>query len=353
MKISNISGFPPLQNTGGVNEKISDSIKSNIVENIIGIRQENDTPPLKKQGGSLETRANSIPKEMHYIWLGEKEIPYIAMHNIISASKKNPEYNITLWSDNPEKIKNKILNTGYSKAIFSRINIKQPNLSTKVAAAINRECTGNNFKNYAAASDIMRLAVLKDYGGIYMDVDVAMRTPLGEIKAQRQSSTGEIDCLIFQEKTERGVRFSNAVIAAPKHSKGIEKMLNAAVAPYEGVVPEMGCGKTAGRGELTKLMNDYSREGLTIDDLMWEGKRSVPLLRHLVTVSATGPGVVASYLDASGLSKNLVRNKLIDGTENFGQINAEKKSPLGEWKQGMNADGKWVLLKSSNKSSEI
>ncbi|WP_395488871.1 glycosyltransferase [Cedecea davisae] len=275
------------------------------------------------------------------------------MSNVISASKQNPDYNIMLWSDNPEKIKSQILNAGYSKAIFSRVNIKQPNLSTKVAAAINRECTDNNFKNYAAASDIMRLAVLKDCGGIYMDVDVAMKAPLGEIKAQRQSSTGEIDCLIFQEKTERGVRFSNAVIAAPKHSKGIEKMLNAAVAPYEGTLPEMGFGKTAGRGELTKLMNDYSKQGFTIDDLMWEGKRSVPLLRHLVTVSATGPGVVASYLDASGLSKNLVRNKLIDKAENFGQMNTGKKSPLGEWKQGMNADGRWVLVQPSKRSSEI
>ncbi|WP_380178550.1 glycosyltransferase family 32 protein [Kalamiella sp. sgz302252] len=351
MKISNFSGLSPLQNTREINEK--QSLKSNLAENMIGIRQGNDVPSLTRQGNSLATSANNIPKEIHYIWLGKEKISDSAIHNIISASKTNPEYNITLWSDNPEKLKNQILNKGYSQAIFSRINIKQPNLSTKVAAAISRECTDNNFKNYAAASDIMRLAVLKDYGGIYMDVDVAMKAPLGDIKAQRQSSTGEIDCLIFQEKSERGVRFSNAVIAAPKNSKGIEKMLNAAVAPYEGIVPEMGCGKTAGKGELTKLMNDYSREGLTIDDLMWEGKRSVPLLRHLVTVSATGPGVVASYLDASGLSKNLVRNKLIEGTENFGQIYTGGNSPIGEWKQGMNADGKWVLPESSNKSSEI
>ncbi|MGL5968373.1 MAG: glycosyltransferase family 32 protein [Kluyvera sp.] len=353
MKISNGNGLSPLQNTGMINGKISESTKSKIAENIIGIRQGNDIPALKKPVESLNSSVSSIPKEIHYIWLGEKEVPNIAMHNIINSSKQNPEYKITLWSDNPEKIKNQILNAGYSKAILTKINIRQPDLSTKVAAAISRECTDNNFKNYAAASDIMRLAVLKDHGGIYMDVDVAMKNPLGEIKAQRQSSTGEIDCLIFQEKIERGVRFSNAVIAAPKHSKGIEKMLNAAVAPYEGVVPEMGCGKTTGRGELTKLMNNYSRDGLTIDDLMWEGKRSVPLLRHLVTVSATGPGVVASYLDASGLSNNLMRNKLIDGTDNFGQIIAGKNFPPGEWKQGMNADGKWVLPKPSNKSSEI
>lgn len=353
MKIGSVSDFPSLQNTREVNEESSRSTKSKLVENIVGTMRRNHISQLKVQKNSLEARSLNIPGEMHYIWLGDKKIPGTAMYNIISASKQNPEYNITLWSDNPEKIKSQILNAGYSKAIFSRINIKQPSLSTKVAAAINRECTDNNFKNYAAASDIMRLAVLKDCGGIYMDVDVAMKTPLGEIKAQRQSSTGEIDCLIFQEKTERGVRFSNAVIAAPKHSKGIEKMLNAAIAPYEGAVPEMGFGKTAGRGELTKLMNDYSRQGFTIDDLMWEGKRSVPLLRHLVTVSATGPGVVASYLDASGLSKNLVRNKLIDKAENFGQINTGKKFPLGEWKQGMNADGRWVVVQPSNRSSEI
>lgn len=353
MKISDTNGFSPLQNTREINAKIGDSTKSNLAANIVGIKQDNDVSPLKRQADNLTASVNTIPKKIHYVWLGEAKIPNGAIHNMISASKQNPDYTITLWSDNPEKIKNQILNTGYSKAILSKINIKQPNLSTRVAAAINRECTDSNFKNYAAASDIMRLAVLKDYGGIYMDVDVAMRTPLGEIKPQRQSSTGEIDCLIFQEKTEKGVRYSNAVIAAPQNSKGIEKMLSAAIAPYEGSVPEMGCGKTAGRGELTKLMNDYSREGLTIDDLMWEGKRTVSLLRHLVTVSATGPGVVASYLDASGLSKNLVRNKLIDGTENFGQINVEKKSPLGQWKQGMNADGKWIYPKSSNKSSEI
>ncbi|ECZ0740335.1 hypothetical protein F7414_22520 [Salmonella enterica] len=39
--------------------------------------------------------------------------------------------------------------------------------------AFLRECEGS-YRNYAAASDILRLFVLHEYGGLYLDVDVTL-----------------------------------------------------------------------------------------------------------------------------------------------------------------------------------
>ncbi len=180
-----------------------------------------------------------------------------------------------------------------------------------------------------------------------MDVDVATRKSLGGLNPQRQSTTGPSTLLIHQEVVDGRVRISNAVIASEKNGPDIKKMLRYAISPYDNQVFDMGFARTRGKGEITRALARFP--DFSLSDLMWEGKRSVPSIRHALTIAATGPGVVSSYLNASGLSPRMQLSKTILEPENFGQ----RTTPLGEWKQGMNAEGRWVVPRVKARAATV
>lgn len=179
---------------------------------------------------------NTIPKKIHFIWLG-KEIPSQYINNIsnVLATATPGGYQVILWTDNPtrqlcaiQKIldKNNIIlhikdikslypsikrnfslyiyvhhgdptepllkNAAYQKKIDilkqeSKNNKKYVPLSEFIVSMIAQEIEG--FHNYAAASDILRLMILFEHGGIYLDTDTTIKQklddyllPMGEIE---------------------------------------------------------------------------------------------------------------------------------------------------------------------------
>ncbi len=93
-----------------------------------------------------------IPKIIHYIWLGGKELPKIAEKCIESWKKFCPDYEIKRWDES---------NLDLSKYQF-------------VKDALDN-------KKYAFASDVLRTEILYTYGGIYFDVDVELIKPIDNI----------------------------------------------------------------------------------------------------------------------------------------------------------------------------
>ena len=88
-----------------------------------------------------------IPKILHYIWLGEKKTPLVEKC-ISSFHKYLPDYEIKEWNEKNIDISN------YS-----------PLLKKKWEESYNE-------KKFAYCSDITRLYIMKEYGGIYVDTDV-------------------------------------------------------------------------------------------------------------------------------------------------------------------------------------
>lgn len=86
-----------------------------------------------------------IPKIIHYVWLGGKEKSELAATCIKSFKTHNPDYQIKEWNES---------------------NILEIN-NFQVNRAIEE-------KNWAYASDIIRVYALKEYGGIYLDTDVLL-----------------------------------------------------------------------------------------------------------------------------------------------------------------------------------
>lgn len=84
-----------------------------------------------------------IPKKIHYCWFGRNEKPALAKKCIDSWKKHLPDYEIIEWNeDNFDLEQNQYIKEAYQN------------------------------KKYAFVTDYVRLYVLYQYGGIYMDTDV-------------------------------------------------------------------------------------------------------------------------------------------------------------------------------------
>jgi hypothetical protein len=290
------------------------------------------------------------PEIAHYIWLGNAEIPANAISNMIHFKSNNPSYKVNLWSDSPDKLKNNLIERGYSKELLNKISIQTPpELPHVLSSAIARESRNTPYANYAAASDLMRLAVLKKAGGgIYMDVDVMLKSSLGKITSQRVSSTGPSDLLIHYELWQRNPRVSNAVIVASENSASLDRMISYATAPYNGKLYDMGIGRAAGKDWLSKKLQSSPYNRVSVDDVMWRLKRFIPMVRREITMFVSGPGMIDSWVQASGLSARLQPSKFLASPEIFGQ---RASGALGGWSRGMNGDGNWASLSGKRRAS--
>lgn len=91
----------------------------------------------------------SIPKVIHYCWFGHGEMPRLAAKCIKSWKEKCPDYEIICWNeDNFDLTQNEYMRQAYEAG------------------------------KWAFVSDYVRLKVIYDHGGIYLDTDVELLKPL-------------------------------------------------------------------------------------------------------------------------------------------------------------------------------
>lgn len=127
---------------------------------------------------------------MHFIWVGGP-IPDDYSRNIQQWQEQNPEYEVNLWIDTgatkEDQIPNALQSAEATGARVRNLADSDKNLlnGAKNARFYNEEVVGQN-ANYAAASDILRLEILKREGGIYVDTDLPPKEGihLGQIEAQ-------------------------------------------------------------------------------------------------------------------------------------------------------------------------
>lgn len=173
-----------------------------------------------------------VPMTIHFVWVGGP-IPDKYVENIKHWMAKNPDYTAKLWIDTaataPEKIAEAI-----SKATIPNIvmcNLNRPSDDKKdqwlspspLLSFYQDEVTGKD-ANYAAACDLIRLKILGDEGGIYIDVDTLPgEEPLGKI--------------VLDEKTgfRKPPGATNDVLAALPNSPFIAKVKESAINSYKKV----------------------------------------------------------------------------------------------------------------------
>lgn len=97
-----------------------------------------------------------IPKIIHYIWLGGNPLPEMVEKCIKSWEKFCPDWEIKRWDE-------------------SNLNIDCCKYSRQAYDA----------KKFAFSSDAIRFQLLRDYGGVYLDIDVELLKPIDDLLNQK------------------------------------------------------------------------------------------------------------------------------------------------------------------------
>ena len=97
-----------------------------------------------------------IPKISHYCWFGRGEMPQTALDCIDSWHKYMPNWEYKLWNEDNFDV-----------------NSQQ----------YTREAYGT--KKFAFVSDYVRLKALRDFGGLYLDVDFLVRKPFDDLMNEK------------------------------------------------------------------------------------------------------------------------------------------------------------------------
>lgn len=131
-----------------------------------------------------------IPQTINYIWLGNTKKPKIVTKAIKSWRKRAPKFEIKEWNEK--------------------------NLAPLVKDnAFYQEALRN--KEYSFASDLARLVVLKEFGGIYMDTDIYLLADPLPYLLNRD--------LVFSIENEKFKYIETGFIAAKPNQEFINEML--------------------------------------------------------------------------------------------------------------------------------
>ncbi|XBS68216.1 glycosyltransferase [Acerihabitans sp. KWT182] len=345
--------------------------------------------PLRKLECKDNLLQHRIPKILHYIWLGKSPLPAFAVCNIINSAVKNPDYEVKVWVENTAKIRSQLINAGYSSALISRVKFIEPNLPPIIQSVISREGDHTQFANYAAASDVFRLYLLFREGGVYLDVDVAIKNPLGEIKSQSYVKEPMSDFLISLEYEyvdgRNIVTYGNAVMAAAKNSASASELLFEALSPYLATDNRMSLGILNN----SNFIGDFSNQVLDVgfklektnphsrafgpnmfdkiydyDDVIWDLKKTNSLFRINLTTMLTGPKLLYRYFMSKGIKIGLSNHIRADAndfsnlnlplstitmrnSDIFGKLIKTKKGYV--WNEKTDAKGRWVHLNNLKK----
>ena len=144
--------------------------------------------------GKLEQK---IPKIIHYIWLGGNPLPKIAEKCLKSWKKFCPDYQIIKWDE------------------------------TNLNLDINTYCRqAYDEKKYAFASDVLRFDILKNNGGIYLDIDVELLKPIDSF----------LHHSCFMGFEQEGSIAPGLIMGCEKNHKDIINLLNILVAIFEAKI---------------------------------------------------------------------------------------------------------------------
>lgn len=128
-----------------------------------------------------------IPKIIHYIWFGDRPFGEVEEKCVASWKKYCPDYEIKLWNEDNFDLEGAGL---YAQQAYDE-------------------------KQWAFVSDVARLYVLKEYGGIYMDTDMEVIKSLDDFL--------ELPAFMgFEIETE----VSTGIIGSEPHNPLIEEWYN-------------------------------------------------------------------------------------------------------------------------------
>ncbi len=120
---------------------------TNFIENIEYLN-------LSKEALKQRDTVSTIPKKLHIIWVGRVEIPQSVIDSKNKWSELMPHWDITLWT-----------NDNLTEEYFDKESL---DFILSASKAVHQ-------------ADIMRVYIIKKYGGFYVDADVNPIRPLDDL----------------------------------------------------------------------------------------------------------------------------------------------------------------------------
>ncbi|MFP2428917.1 glycosyltransferase [Enterobacter ludwigii] len=125
----------------------------------------------------------AIPGTVHMIWIGDRPLPDYLLERIIKNTLRCPSFRFILHVYPTTRRASRRMKAGPGH--FGRIVVSDLRQDTAFRAFLGTEAGScyqrflkEPHKNYGAASDLLRYFILHDRGGVYMDADDEITTPV-------------------------------------------------------------------------------------------------------------------------------------------------------------------------------
>lgn len=237
---------------------------------------------------------SAVPQVAHFYW-GGSTIPPEHLYNVLMFKEMNPEWTVNMWVARPSQLVASLMAMEESmdaaarylalfngdeivhrdpQEMFAELARSEGLAVDRLQAIFERESQGA-YANHAAASDVFRLGLMYAYGGLYMDMDVAVAGPV---------ELGNANGDFFMHTQYKS--YSNAVLAS---------------------IP----GSQAARELLQQVLHEYSPESSKngyLPLIAWSAKRSKmdegEFTRVKITMGMTGPTMIRQVLGNTRLERD-------------------------------------------------
>ncbi len=162
-----------------------------------------------------------IEKKIHYCWFGKGEMKPLMKKCLKSWKKYCPDYEIIEWNEDNFDVNS----TLWTKQAYEA-------------------------KKYAFVSDYVRLKVLYEHGGVYMDTDVEVVKPIDEFLVH------DVFCGFESDQT-----INTGIIGAVKENSTVKRWLQ-----HYDDLPYIVDGKPCMEPNVIFIKDDLEQHGLVLDD---------------------------------------------------------------------------------------
>jgi len=145
----------------------------------------------------------TVPKKIHFIWIGPKPFPEHSIRNLLSWRKHHPSWEMFLWTDDP-------------KRPLPIKDMKRELIANLGLGPFQRFFEESN--NWSEKSDLVRFMIMYKKGGIYADHDVWCVRPLDPLSSHYDFVAGYAP-LHYYEHSHNSPFIPNTglIVSRPNH----------------------------------------------------------------------------------------------------------------------------------------
>jgi len=159
----------------------------------------------------LENKAiHTVPKRIHFIWIGPKPFPRHSISNLISWKQHHPSWEIFFWTDRNER---EPPISGLQKRLISDLDLgpfQTPFIESN---------------NWSEKSDLLRFMIMYQEGGIYTDHDVVCKRALDPLSSHYDFVAGYEPLQLYEYSLHSSFVPNTGLIISRPHHPIMEKVI--------------------------------------------------------------------------------------------------------------------------------